>query len=344
MKFQQHIDNNSFSFEDGSSLDSITVAYHTSSDIESIGNKKVVWICHALTANSDAEDWWPELVGEAKLIDTKKYFVVCVNMLGSCYGSSGPTEINPIDGKPYLLNFPKVTVRDMVKANIIIRKKLGIEKIDLMVGSSIGGFQAIEWAIMEPEVIKNLVLIATSARVTAWLSAWEEAQRMALEADSTFRNPDPNNLLKGGEMGLRAARALALISYRSYEGYNLTQSESSEDCLFAGKAASYERYQGEKLSKRFDAYSYYSLSYSVDSHNVGRNRGGVENALSQIKANTTVIAIDSDRLFPLSEIKGMSESIKDSKLHIISSEFGHDGFLLENEQITKIIAPLLEQL
>ena len=210
-----------FTFENGDRLESIDIAYHTSPR-EYDGKEPVIWICHALTANSDCEDWWPEMVGSGKLIDTDKYFVACVNMLGSAYGSSGPRSINPETGKPYLLSFPQVTVRDMINASILVRKHLGVEKIDLLVGSSIGGFQSIEWAVMEPEVFKQALFIATEPRVTPWLTASVETQRMALRADPSFEACED---IHGGEEGLKCARAQAMISYRCFQGYGLTQAD-----------------------------------------------------------------------------------------------------------------------
>lgn len=336
---KEYIHDDIFEFEAGGSIRGLRVVYHCSEKPwQKDDSRKVIWICHALTANSDAQDWWPELVGPGRLFDTEKYFVVCANMLGSAYGSSGPASVNPETGSPYYFDFPKVTVRDIVRANDLVRRDLGIERIHLMVGGSIGGFQSIEWTIMEPDIFDKAVFIACGARVTPWLTAWEESQRLALEADPTFRECKS---LKGGEAGLRCARSIALISYRSYEGYNATQYETDEDCLFADRAASYQRYQGKKLSDRFDAYSYWYLSDSVNSNNVGRGRGGVEAALRTIKASCTVIGIDSDRLFPVEEQKLMASTITGATYHEITSKFGHDGFLLENDQLTEIIEPLL---
>lgn len=335
----EYIHKGTFKFEAGGSIYGLKIVYHCS-DLHWQKNdkRKVIWICHALTANSDAQEWWPELVGPGKLFDTEKYFVICANMLGSAYGSSGPASLNTETGKPYFFDFPLITVRDIVRANDLVRRHLGISNIDLMVGGSIGGFQAVEWSIMEPDVIRKAVYIACGARVTPWLTAFNESMRMALEADPTFRRCTD---LKGGEAGLRCARSIALISYRSYEGYNITQYEKDEDCLFADRSGSYQRYQGKKLSDRFDAYSYYYLCKSVDSNNAGRGRGGVEQALGSIKAEVTVIGIDSDRLFPVEEQKYMAALIPGAAYHEISSQFGHDGFLLENEQLTGIIKPLL---
>lgn len=322
--------------EAGGILPAARIVYHTSS--EGWDGKPVVWICHALTANSDPEDWWPEMVGPGKGIDTDRFFVVCVNMLGSPYGSEGPARINPETGKPWLLDFPRVTVRDMIKATIEVRKYLGINRIFLLIGSSIGGFQALEWAITEPSIFEHCVFIATAPRISPYFTAMNEAQRMAIEADQSFRAAKD---LSGGAAGLRCARAQGLISYRSYEGYRLTQWEEDPDTLFAGRAASYERYQGEKLVRRsFDAYSYYTLSYALDSHNVGRGRGGVAKALDTIKAHSIIITIDSDNLFPVEESRVWNKLLPGAEYIEISSRFGHDGFLLETERLTEILRKL----
>ena len=272
------------------------------------------------------------MVGPNCCGDPEKDFVICVNIFGSAYGTTGPRST------PNPLSFPRFTVRDTARLFSLVREHLGIEQIDLLVGSSIGGFHALEWAIMEGERILHAAFIATAPRVSAWLSAWMEVQRMAIEADPTFRACEN---LDGGRKGLEAARAISLISYRSFDGYNLTQYETDDDCLFASRAASYERYQGEKLVKRgFDAYSYYFLLHCVDSQNVGRNRGGVANALAQIKAKSIVISITSDGLFPPAESSIWAQHIPHAQYFEIESRFGHDGFLLETEQITHILGNL----
>lgn len=328
-----------FAFEAGGSLDQLEIVYHTS-EREYQQGERVVWLCHALTANSDPLDWWPEMVGDGCCIDPNKDYVVCVNIFGSAYGTTGPRDFGNRDSripnqKGYL-DFPKFTVRDTARLFTLVREHLGIEEVDLLVGSSIGGFHALEWAIMEGERIRRAAFIATAPRVSPWLSAWMEVQRMALEADPTFHACE---LLDGGRKGLEAARAISLISYRSFDGYNLTQYETDDDCLFASRAASYERYQGEKLVKRgFDAYSYYYLLHCVDSQNVGRHRGGVKAALTQIKAQTVVIAITSDGLFPPCESSEWAKHIPHAKYYEIESRFGHDGFLLETEQITRLLS------
>ncbi len=323
-----------FSLECGGTIENLEICYHISRDFcreEERNRKKVVWITHALTANSDPTDWWDVLVGEGKFLDPRKYTIVCANILGSCYGSTSPLSVNEATGKPYLMDFPKTTVRDVARCHNILMEHLGIEKIDLLTGGSVGGFQALEWSIMFPCKINNLLLLACNSRFTPWGSAFNESMRMALYADPTFTSGE------GGKAGLAAARSIALISYRSFEGYNTTQYESDEDCIFPQRAGSYQRYQGKKLVDRFDAYSYLSMLNLTDSHNVGRGRGGVEKALGMVEARTVCIGIDSDGLFPVQEQKYMAEHIPGAVYRQITSAFGHDGFLLEWKQIKEVI-------
>ena len=196
-----------FDFEAGGRLEQMDVVFYTSPRPYRAG-EKVIWINHALTANADPEDWWPEMVGEGKVIDTSAYFVVCVATLCSSYSLCNPCCINPATGKPWLLDFPKTTVRDMVAVDILVRKHLGIEAIDLLIGPSIGGYRAIEWAVTEPEVIRNAVFIATEARTSPYVTAFNESQRMAISADPTFLAAKDVN---GGQEGLKCARSIALI-------------------------------------------------------------------------------------------------------------------------------------
>ena len=317
-----------FRLEAGGELDGLSICYHTS--CEKRQGKPVVWICHALTANSNPEEWWDTLVGKGLLFDTDKYYIVCANIIGSCYGTTGPTTYP----KAPLGNFPLVTIRDLTHAHELLCDHLGIDKIDFLVGGSNGGFQSVEWAAGYPGRIRNLCLIATSAIVSPWCTATLEAQRMAIKADPTF---GASKDIKGGMAGLAAARSMALTTYRNYEGYCRTQSESNPDFLIANRAVTYQQYQGQKLCSRFDAYSYYNLTLGVDTHNVGRKRGGVEKALAGITAKTLCIAIDSDILFPVAESRRMAEAIPGAALEVITSDFGHDGVLLEHKQITDCI-------
>jgi homoserine O-acetyltransferase/O-succinyltransferase len=317
-----------FHFESGSSIKDLTIAYSTYGK-PNPAQDNIVWVCHALTANSEAVSWWDGLIGEGKLYDTSKYYVVCANIIGSCYGTSGPLEINSETGMPYYLSFPQFTIRDMVAAHEILRKHLGITKIHTCIGGSLGGQQAMEWAIMNPSLIENLVLLATNAFHSPWGIAFNEAQRMAIEADPTWRNESAD----AGQAGMAAARATALLSYRNYHTYQHSQSEDDPEKTDDFKASSYQKYQGEKLVKRFNVHSYWYLSKAMDSHNVGRGRGGVEKALKQIKSRTLLIGILTDVLFPIEEQIFLSKNIPGAGYNQIDSLFGHDGFLIETTKI-----------
>ncbi len=327
-----------FLLECGETLAELSIAYYTYGKLNAEKNN-VIWICHALTANADAADWWEGLVGEGKPFDPTQYFIVCANMIGSCYGTTGPTFTDPIAGETYGTDFPIITIRDMVKAHQLLQNHLGIEQIKLVVGGSMGGQQAVEWAITEPELFEKICLLATNAKHSPWGIAFNEAQRMAILSAPTLDKNDLNS----GQKGLEAARAIAMLSYRHYKTYLLTQSEDSDDKFHEFKASSYQRYQGLKLYKRINTFSYLSLSKSMDSHNVGRDRDGVEKALAQVKAKALIIGITTDILFPIEEQILLAKHIPHSQLEVITSSFGHDGFLVEFESISGLVKPFLTQ-
>lgn len=334
--------NEPFTLECGAVLPELVIAYDTYGQMNADGSN-VIWVCHALTANSDVADWWPHTVEKDKFLDPEKYFVVCANFLGSHYGTTGPLHVNPSTGRPWFSTFPDVTVRDMVRAHQILAKALGIGHINLLIGSSIGGFQCMEWAIMEPDICTNLALIATTPRTKPWASAFEESQRMIIENDPTWGNGTP----EAGLEGMAVARSVALLSYRGGSAYDLSQEETVEDpnqVSFRRRVHSYQRHQAEKLKSRFNAYSYYLLSRTVDAHNIGRDRGRVEDVLKGIKARTVVVAITSDILFPPSDHTVFVENIPDVEYHLIDSAFGHDGFLVEHEQLGNIIKHFMKTL
>ena len=312
-------------------LPEVEIAYTT---FGSLNKRKdnVVWVCHALTANSNPAEWWPGLVGEGSFIDPDRHYVVCANMLGSCYGTTGPDSTNPESGTNYGRDFPLVTIRDMVQLHRALSQHLGITRIHLAIGGSMGGQQVLEWAVSDPEFIENLCVVATNANHSPWGIAFNEAQRMALDSD-----PSPDK-----QKGIEAARAIAMLSYRNYLTYELTQSETEEK-IDDFRASSYQRYQGEKLRKRFSADSYYILSKAMDAHHLGRNRGGIIRALSKIKANLLAIGISSDVLFPPSEQRFIAENVTNGVFHEISSDYGHDGFLIETGQVTKILKSFLKE-
>ncbi len=328
-----------FPLESGQVLPSLTAAYHTFGTLNA-ERDNVIWICHALTANSDCEDWWPGLVGVGCTIDPERFFIVCVNMLGSSYGSTSPKSHNPETGKPYGLDFPLVTTKDNARFFSQVADYLGIRHIRLLMGGSMGGQHCLEWACTEPGRFDLLCVLATNARHSAWGVAFNESQRMALRADSTLGSEAPD----AGKAGLEAARAIAMLSYRHYRTYVGTQSEVEEDRYDDFRASSYQRYQGYKLWKRFDPTCYYALSRGMDSHDVGRGRGGVDAALRRITSPTLVISIDTDILFPIEEQGLLSRHIPNSRLEVMHSDYGHDGFLTESVKIGEFLTDFLNDI
>jgi homoserine O-acetyltransferase len=329
---------NTFQLESGRTLAELTIAYST---IGQLNAKKdnVIWVCHALTANSEVAAWWPGIIGEGKLYDPANYFIICANILGSCYGTTGPLETEKKKGKPYFIDFPQFTIRDMVAVHEILRNHLQIKKIHTCIGGSLGGQQAMEWAISNPALISNLILLATNAHHSPWGIAFNESQRMAIKSDPTWQEARAD----AGQEGLKAARAIALLSYRNYDTYQLSQVETDLEKTDDYKASSYQNYQGEKLINRFNCHSYWYLSKAMDSHNVGRGRGGVSKALGSIKAHTLLIGITTDILFPVSEQRFLEENIPNSVFNEIDSLFGHDGFLIETEKIERSIKAFYKQ-
>ena len=319
-----------FQLESGKTLPGITIAYHVYGKLNEAGDN-VVWVCHALTANSDAARWWPGMVGENNCISPEKYFIVCANILGSCYGSTGPLTINSNTQQPYYSDFPNVTIRDMVKAHILLRKHLGIEHIHLLMGGSMGGYQALEWCVMEKEIIKNLFIIATSSTESAWGIAVHTAQRLAIEADTSWKD----HAADAGLKGLKAARAIGILTYRNYGILALKQTDPDTEKLDYYKASSYVNYQGEKLISRFNTYSYWLLTKAMDSHHLARGRGGsTEEVLRNINQKTLIIGVNSDILCPVEEQRFLARHMPHATLIEIDSAYGHDGFMVEAEKIS----------
>lgn len=322
-----------FRLESGEYLPEIDIAYHTYGTLNA-KKDNVIWVCHALTANSDVEDWWPHTVEKGCFLDPDKWFVVCANILGSCYGSTGPLSINPATGEPYYTDFPHLTMRDLVKAHILLADVLGLKGMHTLVGCSVGGFQAIEWAVMEPDRFQRLILLATSPKASPWTIAIDETQRMAILSDPTYGDRTP----QGGMKGLATARAIGLLTYRGPWGYDQTQQDPpSDEIPKTHRACTYQQHQGEKLCRRFDAYSYMSILDTFDTHNIGRRRGGVEKAIARIKARTIVIGITTDIVFPPDDMRKVADMIPGAEYFELESVFGHDGFLVEHKKLNDII-------
>ena len=324
--------------ESGAVIENPVIAYDTYGRLNETCDN-VVWVCHALTASSDVADWWPHTVEEGRFLDPARHFVVCANILGSHYGTTGPLHVNPATGEPYYADFPQITIRDMVAAHRLLARALGVRRIEAMIGSSVGGFQAVEWAVWEPELIGKLVLIATAAKASPWSIAIDQTQRMAIEADSTFgeRRDD------AGMAGMAAARAIGLLTYRGKAGYDITQQDADDELrpADAHRASTYQTYQGEKLCRRYNAYSYHTILNAFDTHDVGRGRGGVAEALRRIKAKTVTVGITTDMIFPPEDIREMNAMIAGSRYYEIASPFGHDGFLVEHRQLNDILNPFI---
>ncbi len=336
MSYQLFTSAAEFELESGEKLEGIHLGYHSFGKLN-VERNNVVWIFHALTANSNPFDWWNNLIEGSSKFNVATKYIICVNIPGSCYGSIGPLSINPLTDQPFYHEFPLFTNRDVVKAFRLLKEHLKINSIQIGIGGSLGGQQLLEWAIIEPNLFETIIPLATNAKHSPWGIAYNTSQRWAIENDSSWKT----NTTDAGREGLKLARSIALLSYRSAEIYNLNQLDdvdNIEDALkFEHKAISYQKYQGQKLANRFNAYSYYLLSKMMDLHDVGRGREGVKNALAIIKANALVISLSSDLLFPLEDQIFLHQNIKQSQHFIIETNYGHDGFLVETEKIAALI-------
>lgn len=322
-----------FALESGIVLPEVTITFDTFGSLNR-RRDNVIWVMHALTADSDVSDWWPHTVEHGRFLDPDRWFVVCANVLGSCYGTTGPTSVDPLTGRPYYDAFPDVTVRDMVACHRLLAAELGIMQIDTIIGSSLGGFQAIEWLVSDPDIARRAVLIATDYRCHPWLAAINRAMTMAIEADASYGETRPDAARKG----LAAARAIGLLSYRGQPAFDMTQDDKDAGHdPFARRVQTYMDHQGKKLCDRFDVYSYVRMCRSADSHDVGRGRGGVDEALAAVRARCLVVAISSDILFPPAGHRDMAAKIPGAEYREIESDFAHDGFLIEHERLDKII-------
>jgi len=315
-----------FQFESGVVLPELKIAYQTFGRLNA-DKSNVVWVFHALSANADVLEWWPGLFGENDYFNPDEHFIICANVIGSPYGTTAPRN----------LDFPLFTVRDVVKSQLLLSEYLKINRIKVAIGGSFGGNQALEFAYSFKGIIDNLILLVSNAQESAWGKAIHQAQRMALKADNTFGNTG------GGQKGVKAARAIAMLTYRTSEAYTNTQTDT-DDKIDNFKASSYIQYQGDKFEKRFNALSYYYLCKCLDTHNIGRARGGVTQALLEIKNKTLLIGIDTDMLIKPNQQKFMAQYLPNAVYKEIYSDFGHDGFLIETKAITKLIVKFLDTL
>ncbi|WP_293889068.1 MULTISPECIES: homoserine O-acetyltransferase family protein [unclassified Sphingobacterium] len=325
-----------FVFENGRELTDLQISYETFGKLNP-DRSNVIWVCHALTANANVLDWWPGLFGTDDLFDPSDYYIICANVIGSAYSSSNPLSINPSTGHPYYLSFPEFTVKDLACAHQFLADHLEIKRINVLIGGSLGGQQALEWAASNTIAIDHLIVVGTNAVHSPWGIAFNESQRLAITTDRTFYANHPD----GGAKGLKVARSMALLSYRNYTTYSNTQSENDNNKLGDYKASSYQNYQGEKLVNRYNAYSYYFLTKAMDSHNLGRGRLSIESALASISCPTLVLSVNTDLLFPPQEQQFIAQHIPNARYEEIESTYGHDGFLIETTKLTETISHFL---
>lgn len=346
-----------FKMECGRTLPSVTIAYETYGKLND-DKSNVILICHALTGDSHAsgwsdteykgeiaEGWWEGAIGKGKAFDPGEYFIICPNILGSCYGSTGPCSINPETGKQYRMDFPQMTVRDIVHTQYKLLTHLGIKKLKTIAGGSLGGMQALEWPLLYPECVKSIIPIAAASRHSAWAIGLNEIQRKVIMEDPGWNN---GNYEEQPNKGLESARMIGMITFRTQESYQKKfgrniRKEAGEDFIPFYEVESYLRYQGEKLVNRYDANTYIYISRTCDLHDVSRGRGTLEEALGKIKAKTLCIGIDTDILYPPAEQKDIAALIPGAKYEEIISMHGHDAFLIEFKQIDKILKEFLAE-
>lgn len=323
-----------FITESGHTLPEPVAAYRTWGTLNRQRDNAVL-VCHALTGNTDADEWFSGLFGEGKTLDPDKHFIICPNVLGSCYGSTGPTSINPESAKPYRMDFPKVSVRDMVRMHQRLLDALGVQGVELVIGGSLGGMQALEFSVMDMRP-RSAVLIGMGKAHSPWAVGISHTQRQAIYGDANWKdgfysedNPP--------EKGLALARMIAMNSYRSPSDFQDKFARRLQDGSTQFEVESYLQYQGRKIVGRFDAASYVRLTQAMDTHDVARNRSSDAEILGGVRIPVLVVGIDSDMLYPTSEQHELAGLLPRGNYAEITSRHGHDAFLIEFDQINAII-------
>jgi homoserine O-acetyltransferase len=336
--------------ERGGVIPGVTVAYETWGRLNDRADNAVL-VEHALTGDSHvvgpadeahpSPGWWDGLVGPGQPLDTDRWFVVAANVLGGCQGTTGPSSLAG-DGRRWGSRFPFVTVRDQVEVEARLAVELGVPRWAAVLGGSMGGMRVLEWAVTHPDKVDRALVVASTAYASADQIAWAQPQLLAIRSDPAFRGGDyydPDDRFAGPEAGLGIARRIAHVTYRS--GTELDERfgrepQGLEQPLGDGGRYAVESYldhHAAKLSRRFDANSYLVLTEAMNSHDVGRDRGGVVAALRTVTAETTVVAVDSDRLYPVRLSDEITAAVPGATQHTITSAYGHDGFLIEIDQV-----------
>lgn len=355
-----------FPLEAGGQLEQVAIAFETYGQLNAKGDNAIL-ICHALTGSAHAAGahqreqvpgWWDPLIGPGKPIDTDRFFVVCSNVLGGCYGSTGPASIDPATGRPWGISFPRYTVRDMVNAQKRLTDRLGIRRYAAVIGGSMGGMQVLEWAAMYPEMVGAMAPIAIGTQHSAWAIGLNEVARRAIMADPQWENGH-YQLARQPETGLGLARAVAMLSYRSFDSLEAKfgrerraprtadgqeQPETLKAVEMSFEIASYLSYQGVKLVERFDANTYIHLTWAMDDFDLGEDRGGVDRVLAGMKMPALVLGIPSDVLYPEVEQKELAARLPNAEYARIESPHGHDAFLIEYPQLAARLRRFLSTL
>lgn len=327
-----------FITESGSRLSRPIVAWQSWGKLNK-NRDNVVVICHALTGNTAADEWFSGLFGKDGALNPDEQFIICANVPGSCYGSTGPWSENPETGTPYRTDFPELTIRDLVRFQQQLLDELGVTGIELVIGGSMGGMQVLEFAVMDSRV-RRAVPIAVGKAHTPWQIGISHVQRQAIYKDPNWKNGNYPKDQPPAD-GLSIARQMAMISYRSPDDYEQKFGRTLQDGSDIYQVESYLNYQGRKLCDRFDALSYIYLTKAMDSHDISRGRPSHAAAINQITIPVQVIGINSDVLYPTEEQKELARLLPNARYKEITSPHGHDAFLIDFDQINQIVAPFL---
>jgi len=323
-----------FDLEGGGRLEQVEVSFRTWGRLNAEGDNALL-VCHALTGSSDVDDWWEGLLGPGRALDPREDFVVATNVLGGCYGSTGPGSPAPGGVGSFGPLFPAITIRDQVRVQAAVLKALGVRTLRLVVGGSMGGMQSLEWAVMEPLPVEAVAAIGAPVSQSPWAVGLADAQRRAIRNDPAWKGGryDPANPPR---QGLAVARMIAMCTYRSPGSFQLRfQREKHPAGHF--QVESYLRYQGEKLGNRFDPHAYLTLTEAMDSHDLARGRGPLPEVLSGLRPRVLVVGIRSDVLYPPNEVEELADGIPHAELTWIESPHGHDAFLMEQDQLSRAI-------
>jgi homoserine O-acetyltransferase/O-succinyltransferase len=328
-----------FVTEGGFTFPEIEVDFKTWGKLNANRDNAVV-ICHALTGSAAADSWFSGLFAPGGILDTGDYFVICANVPGSCYGTTGPRSINSDTGKPWGGDFPRITIRDMVNVQRKLLDMIGVNGIEFVIGGSMGGMQALEFGIMD-ERVRAMVPIAMGMAHSPWAIGISEAQRRAIYSDPNWQGGHYTNGTRPVN-GISTARMMAMITYRTAGLFNERFGRNPQDGQDIFQVESYLNYQGQKLAGRFDAVTYVRLTQAMDTHDISRGRGSFRDVLAGVNIPAMIIGIDSDVLYPVSEQKELASMLPLGQYSEITSIYGHDAFLIEFRQLQGMLATFLE--